>query len=123
MDPTTMVYLLIALMTVSGGIMGAFWLRALTLMRRRVIDSAEALEQLVETFAELRNEMTVLGERIHLLYPTLVRRRRVQRGHSHMRHLENLARHVLKDVHCLPCVLLGHLLPPLEEPRCASPAA
>ena len=53
MDPTTMVYLLIALMTVSGGIMGAFWLRALTLMRRRVIDSAEALEQLVETFAEL----------------------------------------------------------------------
>ncbi|MCH7474258.1 MAG: hypothetical protein IIA27_06255 [Gemmatimonadetes bacterium] len=66
MDPTTMVYLLIALMTVSGGIMGAFWLRALTLMRRRVIDSAEALEQLVETVAELRNEMTVLGERVHL---------------------------------------------------------
>jgi len=66
MDPTTMVYLLIALMTVSGGIMGAFWLRALTLMRRRVIDSAEALEQLVETVAELRNEMTVLGERIDL---------------------------------------------------------
>ena len=65
MDPTTMVYLLIALMTVSGGIMGAFWLRALTLMRRRVIDSAEALEQLVETSAELRNEMTVLGERVH----------------------------------------------------------
>jgi predicted trehalose synthase len=65
MDPTTMVYLLIALMTVSGGIMGAFWLRALTLMRRRVIDSAEALEQLVETVAELRNEMTVLGERVH----------------------------------------------------------
>ena len=65
MDPTTMVYLLIALMTVSGGIMGAFWLRALTLMRRRVIDSAEALEQLAETVAELRNEMTVLGERVH----------------------------------------------------------
>ncbi|MCH8254165.1 MAG: hypothetical protein IIB90_15780 [Gemmatimonadetes bacterium] len=65
MDPTTMVYLLIALMTVSGGIMGAFWLGALTLMRRRVIDSAEALEQLVETVAELRNEMTVLGERVH----------------------------------------------------------
>ena len=65
MDPTTMVYLLIALMTVSGGIMGAFWLGALTLMRRRVIDSAEALEQLVETVAELRNGMTVLGERVH----------------------------------------------------------
>ena len=66
MDPTTMVYLLVALMTVSGGIMGAFWLRALTLMRRRVIDSAEALEQLAETVAELRNDMNVLGERIDL---------------------------------------------------------
>jgi len=66
MDPTPMVYLLVALMTVSGGIMGAFWLRALTLMRRRVIDSAEALEQLAETVAELRNDMNVLGERIDL---------------------------------------------------------
>jgi predicted trehalose synthase len=66
MDPTTMIYLLVVLMTVSGGIMGAFWLRALTLMRRRVIDSAEALEQLAETVAELRNEMNVLGERVDL---------------------------------------------------------
>jgi len=31
-----------------------------------VIDSAEALEQLAETVAELRNEMNVLGERIDL---------------------------------------------------------
>jgi len=46
--------------------MGAFWLRALTLMRRRVIDSAEALEQLAETVAELRNDMNVIRERIDL---------------------------------------------------------
>ena len=46
--------------------MGAFWLRALTLMRRRVIDSAEAVEQLAKTVAELRNDINVLGERIDL---------------------------------------------------------
>ncbi len=62
MDPALMVYILIAAMAASGGVLGAFWLRALTIMRRRIIDSAEEVERLTSSIAELRGQITVLAE-------------------------------------------------------------
>lgn len=62
MDPALMVYILIAAMAVSGGVLGAFWLRALTIMRRRIIDSAEEVERLVSAITELRGEIEGLAE-------------------------------------------------------------
>ncbi len=62
MDPAVMVYILIAAMAASGGVLGAFWLRALTIMRRRIIDSAEEVERLTSAITELRGQIEGLAE-------------------------------------------------------------
>ena len=62
MDFALMVYILIATMAASGGVLGAFWLRALTIMRRRIIDSAEEVEQLTNAITELRGQIEGLAE-------------------------------------------------------------
>ncbi len=62
MYPALMVYILIAAMAASGGVLGAFWLRALTIMRRRIIDSAEEVERLTSAITELRGQIEGLAE-------------------------------------------------------------
>ncbi len=62
MDPTVMVVGLIIAMTVSGGVMGAFWLRALTIMRRQIIDSADQVERLADVLTDLQGQVDGLGE-------------------------------------------------------------
>ncbi len=62
MDPALMVYILIAAMAASGGVLGAFWVRALTIMRRRMIDSAEEVERLTSAITELRGQIQGLAE-------------------------------------------------------------
>ena len=62
MDPALMIYVLIAAMAASGGVLGAFWLRALTIMRRRIIDSAEEVERLTSAITELRGQIEGLAE-------------------------------------------------------------
>ena len=62
MDSALMVYILIAAMAASGGVLGAFWLRALTIMRRRIIDSAEEVERLTSAITELRGQIEGLAE-------------------------------------------------------------
>ena len=57
-----MVVGLIIGMTVSGGVMGAFWLRALTIMRRRIIDSADQVERLADVLTDLQEHVDGLGE-------------------------------------------------------------
>ena len=62
MDPALMVYILIAAMAASGGVLGAFWVRALTIMRRRMLDSAEEDERLIGAITELRGQIEGLAE-------------------------------------------------------------
>ena len=62
MDPTVMVVGLIIAMTVSGGVMGAFWLRALTIMRRRIIESADQVERLADMLSDLQGHVDGLRE-------------------------------------------------------------
>ena len=62
MDPALMIYILIAAMAASGGVLGAFWVRALTIMRRRMLDSAEEVERLTSAITELRGQVEGLAE-------------------------------------------------------------
>lgn len=62
MDPTTMIYILVAAMAASGGVLGAFWVRALTIMRRQVIDSTEGLDRLADAVRELEGQLDALGK-------------------------------------------------------------
>ncbi len=61
MDAALMVYILVAAMVVSGGVLGAFWVRALTIMRRRAIDSAEELQRLANTINKLQGQIDSLS--------------------------------------------------------------
>lgn len=54
MDPAWMIYLLIALMAASGGVLGAFWVRALTIMRKRILESVVELERLTQITDDIR---------------------------------------------------------------------
>ena len=61
MDLAVIVYILIAAMAASGGVLGAFWVRALTIMRRRMVDSIEELERLSNTISDLRGQIDGLS--------------------------------------------------------------
>jgi hypothetical protein len=57
-----MIYILVAAMVASGGMLGAFWVRALTIMRRQVIDSTEGLHRLADAVRELEGQLNALGK-------------------------------------------------------------
>ena len=64
MDPELMVYALVAAMLASGGVLGAFWVRALTIMRRRMLDADEELRQLASRMHQLEGQNAELSGRI-----------------------------------------------------------
>ena len=59
-----MVYALVAAMLASGGVLGAFWVRALTIMRRRMLDADEELRQLASRMHQLEGQNAELSGRI-----------------------------------------------------------
>lgn len=62
MDPELMVYALVAAMLASGGVLGTFWVRALTIMRRRMLDADEEIRQLALRMRPLEGQhREVLG--------------------------------------------------------------
>lgn len=52
-----MIYLLIAAMAASGGVLGAFWLRALIIMRKRVVESVADIERLTESMGDMQGQL------------------------------------------------------------------
>ncbi len=57
MDPTLLIGLLVLAMTVSGGLLGGFWVRALINMRKHIISSADEVDRLAEVVADLRGQI------------------------------------------------------------------
>ena len=57
MDPTLLIGLLVLAMTVSGGLLGGFWVRALINMRKHIIRSADEIDRLAEVVADLRGQI------------------------------------------------------------------
>jgi hypothetical protein len=52
-----MIYLLVTLMAASGGVLGAFWVRALIIMRKRIVESAAELERLTDIVDDLQGQL------------------------------------------------------------------
>lgn len=73
MDLSIMLYVLIAAMAASGGVLGAFWVRALTIMRRRMVDSGEELRRLTEAVTTLQGQIEDLNHAHSQLHERLAR--------------------------------------------------
>jgi hypothetical protein len=63
-DVSVVLYILIAGMVASGGVLGAFWVRALTIMRRRMVDSGAELTRLAEAVARQDERLDDALERL-----------------------------------------------------------
>jgi hypothetical protein len=72
-DPAIMLYVLIAAMAASGGVLGAFWVRALTIMRRRMVDSGKELRHLAEVVTTLQGQIDDLDQAHRQLHERLKR--------------------------------------------------
>ena len=62
MDPTLLIVLLVLAMTVSGGLLGGFAIRAVINMRNHIISSVGEIDRLAEVVADLRGQIEGLRQ-------------------------------------------------------------